>query len=410
MNDSRIVSIAQLREFLKVAQTIKFVALNRKEKYAWINNVLTKFQYLRLKHPRDKSTVLNYVMQMTDISKVQLKRLVRRKRDTRTILVKENYGRKNSFAVKYTPTDIALLVKVDNAHNRLNGLATKKILSQEFEVYHKTAFGNLKNISVSRIYGLRSTRQYTSHSTTFTHTDPVQRTIGERRVPQPDGKPGYLRVDSVHQGDLNGEKGVYYINLVDEVLQWELVLCVEGISEQFLKPALATILACFPFVIHNFHSDNGSEYINYMVAELLNKLHIGQTKSRSRKCNDNALAESKNGSIIRKWFGRNHIPKLYAPRINEFCEKYFNTYLNFHRPCGFATTITDSRGKQKKIYKQENYMTPYQKLKTLENWTQYLARDWTEKQLDDIQLAYSDTEFAEIMQAEKTRLFKSFKN
>jgi hypothetical protein len=237
----------------------------------------------------------------------------------------------------------------------------------------------------------------------------VSRNIGERRKPQPEGKPGYLRVDSVHQGDKDGEKGVYYINLIDEVLQWELVVCVEGISEQFLKPALETILICFPFVILNFHSDNGSEYINYAVAAILNLMTIGQTKSRSRKCNDNALVEGKNGSIVRKWFGRNHIPRNFAPMINVFCQKYLNTYLNFHRPCGFSTTQTDHKGKQKKVYELENYLTPYQKLKTLENWTQYLAPGRTQKELDDICLNRSSTDFAELMQKEKTKLFKNFK-
>jgi hypothetical protein len=410
MDDSRIVSIPELREFLKVSKDIKFTANGRKERYKWINEVLNRFRYLRLKKQADKSQVLKYIIRMTDLSKVHLKRLVKRKKDAGVLMLSENWGRKNTFTTVYGPADIALLVRVDNAHNRLNGVATKKILISEWENYHKPEFKNLKNISVARIYGLRQTRQYLSHSTTFTDTDPVTRNIGERRKPQPDGKPGYLRVDSVHQGDKDGEKGVYYINLIDEVLQWELVVCVEGISEQFLKPALTTILICFPFVILNFHSDNGSEYINYVVAEILNLMTIHQTKSRSRKSNDNALVEGKNGSIVRKWFGRNYIPKNFAPMINIFCQNYLNTYLNFHRPCGFATVETNFKGKQKKTYKAENYLTPYQKLKQLENWTQYLAPGRTQKQLNDICLAHSATDFAELMQKEKTRLFKTFKH
>ena len=409
MDDSRIVSLAQLKDFLKVGKDIKFIALNKKQKYAWINNILIKFRYFRLKK-KDKSPVLKYLLKVTGLSCVHLKRLIKKKRDFGTLVLSENWGRKNTFKVIYWPSDVQLLVKVDNAHNRLNGPATKNILISEWKNYHKGEFKNLKNISVSRIYGLRGTRQYISHSTTFTETPTVQRNIGERRKPQPEGKPGYLRVDSVHQGDKDGEKGVYYINLIDEALQWELLVCVEGISEQFLKPALENILACFPFVLKGFHSDNGSEYINLAVAAILNRMVIGQTKSRSRKCNDNALVEGKNGSIVRKWFGRNHIPRNFAPMINQFCQKYFNTYLNFHRPCGFATTVIDKKGKQKKVYKFKNYLTPYQKLKTLKNWSQYLAPGRTQKELDDICLIYSPTEFAELMQQEKTKLFKQFKS
>ena len=408
MDDSRIVSIPELREFLKVSKNIKFVFTKRKERYAWINDILNRFRYLRLKRQADKSQIKQYILQITGLSRVHLKRLIKKKRQTGCLQLSKGWGKKNRFKTLYGPADIALLADVDNAHNRLNGQATKKILLREYEEYHRTEFENLKSISVSRIYDLRGTRQYIAKSTTFNPTPTVKRSIGDRAKPNPQGKPGFLRVDSVHQGDKDGEKGVYYVNLIDEVLQWELVVCVAGISEQFLKPALETILICFPFVIKGFHSDNGSEYINYVIAEILNSLSIHQTKSRSRKCNDNALVEGKNGSIVRKWFGRNHIPKNFAPAINDFCEKYFNTYLNFHRPCGFATIEADRKGKQKKAYKEENYMPPYQKLKTLENWTQYLALGRTQKELDDIYLAHSDTEFAEAMQKAKKQLFKNF--
>lgn len=408
MNDSRIVSLAQLKEFLKVSKKIKFIAVNKKQKYTWINNVLVKFKYFRLRK-KDKGSVLKYILQVTGLSRVHLKRLIKRKKQTGALKLSDSWGRKNTFKFTYGPTDIELLAAVDNAHRRLNGPATKKILEAEWRDYGKQEFQNLKNISVSRIYDLRKTRRYTLRSLTLIDTDPVKRNIGERRKPQPHGKPGFLRVDSVHQGDRGEEKGVYYINLIDEVLQWELLVCVEGINEKYLKPALETILICFPFVLKGFHSDNGSEYINHQVAQILNKLSIKQTKSRSRKTNDNALVEGKNGSIVRKWFGRNHIPKTYAPMINTFCQKYLNTYLNFYRPCGFATTKTDKRGKRIKTYKFKNYLTPYQKLKTLKNWTQYLAPGRTQKELDDICLSHSPTGFAELMQQERTKLFKQFK-
>ena len=77
----------------------------------------------------------------------------------------------------------------------------------------------------------------------------------------------------------------------------------------------------FPFVIVGFHSDNGSEYINHQVANLLEKLRIEQTKSRSRQSNDNALAESKNASVVRKHMGYDHIPQAYAKPINAFYQE-----------------------------------------------------------------------------------------
>ncbi|MCX6799931.1 MAG: integrase, partial [Candidatus Falkowbacteria bacterium] len=112
------------------------------------------------------------------------------------------------------------------------------------------------------------------------------------------------------------------------------------------------MLQLFPFIIFEFHADNGSEYINKVVIKLLNKIHIELTKSRSRHSNDNALVESKNGSIIRKSYGRNYVSKRWANKINRFNQKYLNIYLNYHRPCGFAEDKTDKRGKIKKHYNE----------------------------------------------------------
>jgi hypothetical protein len=234
----------------------------------------------------------------------------------------------------------------------------------------------------------------------------VGRNIGERRKPQPRGKPGYLRVDSVHQGDKDLEKGVYYINMVDEVTQWEVVGCVGGISEQFLSPLLEELLDRFPFIILNFHSDNGSEYINYTVAEILKKLLIDQTKSRSRRTNDNALVESKNGAVIRKHMGRNYIQRKEARGINKFLRDYMDDYLNFHRPCGFATDYSDSRGKIKKKY--ETYLTPYEKFISLPNFEQYLKPMIKVIDLELLSKKQSDNESAQKMQIAKLKLFKNF--
>lgn len=234
----------------------------------------------------------------------------------------------------------------------------------------------------------------------------MNRNIGERRKPYPEGKPGYLRVDSVHQGDLDKDKGVYYINMVDEVTQWEIIGCVEGISEQFMEPLLIELLERFPFVILNFHSDNGSEYINYVVAELLKKLLIDQTKSMARRSTNNALVETKNGAIIRKHMGRSYIQKKEARSINKFMRDNMDDYLNYHRPCGFATDYCDDKGKIKKKY--ETYLTPYEKLVSISNYTQYLRPGISTSTLEEISMQESDNESAQKMQIAKSKLFKNF--
>ena len=314
MNDHSVVSMAQLKELIKLGNSATFISSDQKEAYAWINTTLIKFRYYKQKK-REKSVIVRYLCLMTGYSKTQINRLIQRKKSVGYI--KQKVRTQPVFPRTYTPEDVALVALVDNAEQRRTGGAVRKTFRDMYEVYGDKRFERLANISVSHIYNLRSTRQYTTQSLIYTKTNPTSVAIGMRIKPQPLGKPGFIRVDSVHQGDKDKEKGVYHINLVDEVTQTEVVVTVEGISEYFLTPALEGALTQFPFIIINFHSDNGSEYINKTVAKLLNKLMIEQTKSRSRKTNDNALVEGKNAAVVRKHFGYEHIPKKYAPLINE---------------------------------------------------------------------------------------------
>jgi len=170
------------------------------------------------------------------------------------------------------------------------------------------------------------------------------------------------------------------------------------------------LLAAFPFKIINFHSDNGSEYVNNTVAKLLGKLLIEFTKSRPRHSNDNALAEGKNAAVVRKIFGYIHIPQRYAERINEFNQSALNPYVNYHRPCLYPTIIIDKKGKETKKYKYKDMMTPYEKFKSIPNAAQYLKEGITFEQLDDIAKRMTDNEAADYLQQQRALLFKHISN
>jgi len=213
-------------------------------------------------------------------------------------------------------------------------------------------------------------------------------------------------VDTVHQGDKDGEKGVYHVNLVDMVTQYELVGAVEAISEYFMKQILEELLEKFPFKIIEFHTDNGSEYINKIVANLLNKLLIQLTKSRPRHSNGNGLAEAKNGAIVRKHMGYIHIPRGQAASVNNFYQEWFNDYLNYHLPCAFPEIKTDARGKEKRIYPQDQYQTPYQKLKLISGANQHLGDDINFTKLDKTAYAMSHTDYAIQMNKAKEQMKK----
>jgi len=409
MNDENILSIAQLKSFLSGVGTISFNINkrgneNKQEMYDWVGNLLSKVRYFSLKK-KEKGIVVSYVQSITDLSKSHIKKLIKRKKKYGKLRLSEI--KKNTFPTRYDTSDIARLIETDNAHGRISGPATKRILQREYLEFKRQEFEMISHISISHLYNIRkSKRQYQSQILFIEKTQAVNRNIGERRKPQTNGKPGFLRVDSVHQGDWDKEKGVYHINLVDEETQWEIVGCVEGISEYFMTPLLEELLARFPFEILGFHSDNGSEYINCVVAKLLKKLLIDQTKSRARRTNDNGLVECKNGAVVRKHMGYVYIHKKYAREINFFYRENMDEYLNFHRPCGFARSRTDDKGKITKIY--DKYLTPYEKLQTILDWQKYLKSGINENHLNKESRKLSDNQSAEKMQKAKSKLFKNF--
>ena len=403
MNDRNLQTIEQVRQFLGGSEPLEFRALSVGEKYDWIEEVMIRFRYHRLKRA-EKGVIRRYIRRITGYSRPQVSRLITEYK-LRGRLKRMPY-RRHRFPRKYTPADVILLAKTDEMHGWLSGLATKKIMERECQIYGHSEFENISLISVAHLYNLRRSNVYRGITRRFTKTKPAVSRIGERIKPEAKGRPGYIRIDTVHQGDMAGYKGVYHINAVDEVTQCEIVASVEGISEAYLVPALETMLLQFPFVIRGFHSDNGSEFVNRIVAQLLNKMLIRFTKSRPRHTNDNGLVESKNGSVVRKQLGYAYIPQSCAELINRFNRDFFNPYINFHRPCFFPVPVIDSKGKIKKTYPYEEVMTPYEKLKSLPQAENYLRSGVTFEGLETIANQMSDNQFAERMVNARSNLFQ----
>ena len=405
MNIRQINTLEQVRQILiSTADTI-ITPPSKDEGYQWIEHTLRQFRYCSLKRP-DKGLLRRYLSHITGYSRQQVTRLIQQHKKTGRVVRQQQTI--NGFTGVYTQDDIALLASIDTLHDTPSGPMVKKLCERAYTLFGDQRYQRLSGISVSHLYNLRAGATYQRQRRHYTKTQAAKKnTIGLRRKPRPDGKPGYIRIDSVHQGDQDGVKGLYHINAVDEVTQWQVVFTVERISEQFMIPALAAILDAFPFSIIGFHADNGSEYINNNVVKLLNKLHIELTKSRSRQTNDNALVESKNGSTVRKILGYCHIPQRFAPLVNAFNQQHLVPYLNFHRPCFFPLIVIDDKGKQRKKYRYQDMMTPYDKLKSLENANYFLKEGITFKKLDAEATAISDNEAARQLQTARNQLFNT---
>jgi len=405
MKLNELTTIEQLSQFLDGTQAVIFkLATVKRERYQWIQHELVRFGYLQLSKA-DKGILIRYLMKVCRYSRQQVTRLIKQYRNTGYI--KYRPATSSGFQGKYTAADIRLIAKMDERHDTPCGNAIKKLCERAYQVFGETEYERISGISVSHIYNLRQSKTYTASRRHFEKTKSKASTIGERRKPQPNGQPGYIRIDTVHQGDQDKTKGVYHINAVDEVTQYEVVCSVEKISEQHLIPVLQDILTFFPFNIINFHSDNGSEYINQHVEKLLKKLFVEFTKSRPRHSNDNALAESKNCSIVRKVLGYHHIPQRWAKLVNEFNQNFLNPHINYHRPCFFPEIMIDSKGKERKKYPYKNMMTPYDKLKSLPNAEKYLKDDISFETMNKIAFAITDNQSADKLQKARRLLFKT---
>ncbi len=412
MNEARLTTIEQIEQFLAGSDGVEFsTAGDDAERYGHISRVLARFDYPR-RNRRERGVLRRYLQHTSGYSRAQVTRLVARWQGNRLAeapLAKRYRAPARPFARKYTPADVALLVEMDQAHEDVCGPAVAHLLRRAFEQYGDARYERLARLSVSHLYNLRQSSGYQAQRSHFSKTRPVVNTIGVRKAPAPEGRAGFVRIDTVHQGDRDGMKGVYHITCVDAVSQWQIEACVQGISEGFLLPVLHLIIAQFPFVIHGFHSDNGSEYINHRVARLLEKLRIEQTKSRSRHSNDNALAESKNASVVRKHMGYDHIPQAYAEPINRFYRDTFNPWLNLHRPCLFPTPITNDKGKVIKRYRHQDVKTPLECLARLNAQNRVTFRDGVTLGAIQAQAkSQTDLAAAQAMQQAKLDLFASF--
>lgn len=404
MNVNHLKTLQQVTDFLHGSSSFEPAPATKTERYQWIDRTLRHFCYAR-RTKDEKGLIIAYLCKISGYSRQQITRLVRRFLDQGRL--SWSVSPTNGFVVRYTDEDVRLLAEIDSLHDTPSGPAVKKICERACRHFGEQRFERLATISVAHLYNLRKRTTYRKVRLVHEKTRPTKNTIGVRRKPDPQGRPGFIRIDTVHQGDLDGVKGLYHINAVDEVTQFEVVFTLERISEHFLIPALGVLLETFPFVILGFHADNGSEYINRRVAELLEKLRVEFTKSRSRHCNDNALAESKNAAVVRKILGYCHIPQKFAQQVNRFNQEHLVPYVNYHRPCFFPETVIDDRGRQRKRYRYEHMTTPYEKLKSLPDAERFLRPGLAFHSLDDIAYAISDNEAARRLQEARRKLFHS---
>jgi len=198
------LSLEQIRAFLKSSEEVEFKARDRGDVYAWVCQALHQQRYRELKR-RSRGLVRRYLEKLTGLSRAQITRLIAMYMEGKPVQPK--LYRRRRFPQRYTQEDIVLLAATDEAHETPSGPAMRKILERAYYDFRESKYRRLAELSVAQMYRLRKSRTYRQRRVAYQPTRPTQVAIGERRRPEPDGRPGYLRVDTVHQGDLNGVKG-----------------------------------------------------------------------------------------------------------------------------------------------------------------------------------------------------------
>jgi hypothetical protein len=219
VHEAEKLSLEQIRGFIAASEELRFASEDRAQRYAWVERVLVEHQYaqqgkaarglLRQYAQQGKAArglLRRYVEKITGMRRAQVSRLIRSYAATGRVRIAE--CRRRRFPQRYIRADIELLASVDEAHETLSGPATQSILKPEFEVYGRGEFERLAAISNGHLYNLRNSRGYRERRLNYTKIRPTTVQIGERRKPDPRGEPGFLRIDTVHQGDSPTAKGV----------------------------------------------------------------------------------------------------------------------------------------------------------------------------------------------------------
>ena len=278
MQDLEKLTLAQMEDFVEGNRGVRFAVGDKDAVYPFLECVLKAQRYGRL-NKGQRGVVRRFLAKVTGRSRAQLSRLIRRWRKTKHVASPPS--RRPRFPRRYTPADVALLAAVDAAHEDLSGPAVRHILQREYRIFGRAEYIRLAGISVSHLYNLRHSLLYRSHRVSVHHTQARQVSIAERRKPDPRGQPGYLRLDTVHQGNQDGQPGLFHINAVDTVTQWQVVGCVETISERHLIPVLQAMLHQFPFRILGFHCEQTADRVHQVPAPPDHRQRPGRGQERS---------------------------------------------------------------------------------------------------------------------------------
>ena len=186
-----------------------------------------------------------------------------------------------------------------------------------------------------------------------------------RNGPPNTTRPGSVEADTVAHCD-DSTEGDYVNSLTFTELfsGWTENRAVWNKSAEAVLVQLKALEKVVPYVMQDFHTDNGGEFLNWALPRHLTgrAVQLPWTRSRAYRKNDNAHCQQKNWTHVRQLFGHDRFehPELVA-LMNDLYVNEGSQFPNHFKPTFKLLKREKQAGKTKRVY-EKTPQTPYQRL------------------------------------------------
>ena len=187
-------------------------------------------------------------------------------------------------------------------------------------------------------------------------TIPIQ--TESRDVPEP----GWQEIDTVsHSGASAEGLWAYTVNQTDFFSGWTECRAILGKGAEEVKCAIDEMRQDLPFDLKGLDSDNGEEFINWVLDRYCRESGVSRFRSRPYKKDDQAHIEQKNWTHVRKLIGYDRYDTQEAvDAMNDLYRKEWRLFCNMYLPTMKLDKKIRVGSKIKRIYKKA--MTPLDRL------------------------------------------------
>jgi hypothetical protein len=146
-------------------------------------------------------------------------------------------------------------------------------------------------------------------------------------------KPGFWQIDTVHHcGQATEGQYLHTLTATDVASGWIELRSLLNNAHRWTFQALSNIKSSVLLPVLEFHSDNGSEFINNATEIWCKDNNIPFTRSRDHKKNDNCFVEQKNGAVVREYAGYDRLEGIQEQALLAEVYQPLTPLLNFFMP------------------------------------------------------------------------------